>query len=291
MLQCLAALWSTSLCMKEMMDGQPLFPGESDVDQLYLIQRMLGPLTKEQSARFMANPRFNGYKFGDDLASRPHTLEARFAIKVANGTIPAEAVDFMKQCLRFVYCWHKCLHACQTDAKTIWTCRMDPSERPTSSQCLCHEYFASIMSLREPIGSKWMPQQFSSQTSTESTADPSHASMADRFNAKVCLTVNDGWLLHPLVQGKEPCVWVRNLQVLACRMPHATQWELTAKHASKTSVRCGLLQMKRQSALNLHTVTAGYTRQRHVHTHHMLGGMALLPRNHRTPRIQLWAVL
>ena len=82
------------------MDGQPLFPGESDVDQLYLIQRMLGPLTKDQSARFMANPRFNGYKFGDDLATRPRTLEARFATKVASGSIPAEAVDFMKQCLR-----------------------------------------------------------------------------------------------------------------------------------------------------------------------------------------------
>ena len=91
-----------NLCMKELMDGQPLFPGESDVDQLYLIQRMLGPLTKEQSARFMSNPRFNGYKFGDDLASRSRTLEARFAIKVASGSIPAEAVDFMKQCLRSV---------------------------------------------------------------------------------------------------------------------------------------------------------------------------------------------
>lgn len=28
--------------MAELIDGQPLFPGDSDIDQLYIIQRLLG---------------------------------------------------------------------------------------------------------------------------------------------------------------------------------------------------------------------------------------------------------
>eukprot|EP00976_Prorocentrum_cordatum_P116797 1196213-Prorocentrum_minimum.AAC.4 len=35
--------------MGELIDGQPLFPGESDIDQLYIIQRLLGPLTQDQA--------------------------------------------------------------------------------------------------------------------------------------------------------------------------------------------------------------------------------------------------
>lgn len=88
--------------VQELIDGQPLFPGESDVDQLYIIQRMLGPLTKEQSSRFMANPRFNGYKFGDDLARNPRTLESRYGSKMLENGFPHQAIDFMKRCLRYV---------------------------------------------------------------------------------------------------------------------------------------------------------------------------------------------
>lgn len=48
--------------MGELSDGQPLFPGESEIDQLYTIQKVLGPLPKEQMSMFYSNPRFNGLK-------------------------------------------------------------------------------------------------------------------------------------------------------------------------------------------------------------------------------------
>jgi cyclin-dependent kinase-like len=44
--------------MGELVDGQPLFPGESDIDQLYIIQRLVGPLTEEQQQLFLHNPRY-----------------------------------------------------------------------------------------------------------------------------------------------------------------------------------------------------------------------------------------
>jgi cyclin-dependent kinase-like len=34
--------------MGEITDGQPMIPGESDIDQLYLTQKLLGPMTDEQ---------------------------------------------------------------------------------------------------------------------------------------------------------------------------------------------------------------------------------------------------
>lgn len=43
--------------MAELIDGQPLFPGESDIDQLYVIQRLVGRLTEEQHMLFLKNPR------------------------------------------------------------------------------------------------------------------------------------------------------------------------------------------------------------------------------------------
>lgn len=49
--------------MGELLDGEPLFPGESDIDQLYVIQRVLGPLTRAQNELFLKNPRFVGLKF------------------------------------------------------------------------------------------------------------------------------------------------------------------------------------------------------------------------------------
>ncbi|KAF5825873.1 kinase-like domain-containing protein, partial [Dunaliella salina] len=49
-------LWAIGCIMGELVDGQPLFPGESDIDQLYIIQRLVGSLTEEQQQLFLRNP-------------------------------------------------------------------------------------------------------------------------------------------------------------------------------------------------------------------------------------------
>jgi hypothetical protein len=43
--------------MGELVDGQPLFPGEAEPDQLHIIQQCLGPLTSAQTEAFLHNPR------------------------------------------------------------------------------------------------------------------------------------------------------------------------------------------------------------------------------------------
>lgn len=69
-------IWAMGCIMGELTDGQPLFAGESEVDQLFVIQKVMGPLTAEHMEMFLRNPRFLGIQFPD--VSRPETLEKRY---------------------------------------------------------------------------------------------------------------------------------------------------------------------------------------------------------------------
>lgn len=55
-------MWSVGCILGELSDGQPLFPGESELDQLFTIQKVLGPLPPEQMKLFYNNPRFHGLR-------------------------------------------------------------------------------------------------------------------------------------------------------------------------------------------------------------------------------------
>lgn len=107
-------LWAIGCIMAELVDGQPLFPGESDIDQLYIIQRLLGPLTQEQHTLFLKNSRFSGLKFPD--MTSPETLDRKYTAK-----LPADALNFIKSLLS-----------------------MDPHSRPTCAQCLQSTYLAGL---------------------------------------------------------------------------------------------------------------------------------------------------
>eukprot|EP00210_Caulerpa_lentillifera_P006506 g6214.t1 len=107
-------LWAIGCIMAELIDGQPLFPGDSDIDQLYIIQKLLGPLTVEQTKLFFMNGRFAGFKFPD--MSRHLSLESKY-----NRKLDADAIDFLKGLLE-----------------------MDPQRRLTASACLQHSYLACL---------------------------------------------------------------------------------------------------------------------------------------------------
>merc|ERR1719284_183432 len=69
-------IWAFGCIMGELTDGQPLFAGESEVDQLFVIQKVMGPLTPEHMEMFLRNPRFLGIQFPE--VNRPETLEKRY---------------------------------------------------------------------------------------------------------------------------------------------------------------------------------------------------------------------
>ena len=55
-------VWSIGCILGELSDGQPLFPGESEIDQLFTIQKVLGALPPDQMKLFYQNARFKGLK-------------------------------------------------------------------------------------------------------------------------------------------------------------------------------------------------------------------------------------
>ncbi|XP_048775139.1 cyclin-dependent kinase-like 5 isoform X4 [Ostrea edulis] len=104
-------IWSIGCILGELSDGQPLFPGESEIDQLYVIQKVLGPLPAEQMKMFFANPRFSGLKFPS--VARPQTLPKRY-----HGILSGVLIDFMDK-----------------------TLKLDPNQRYLIDDCLEHEAF------------------------------------------------------------------------------------------------------------------------------------------------------
>ncbi|ETW05182.1 CMGC/CDKL protein kinase [Aphanomyces invadans] len=119
-------IWAIGCIMGELLDGQPLFPGESEIDQLYMIQKMLGPLTPDHMELFLSNPRFAGLKFPD--MTRPETLQKRFV-----GKIPKRALGFLKGAIQ-----------------------LGPDERMTATECINHPYFEGLEKEMDEL--KWNNQ-------------------------------------------------------------------------------------------------------------------------------------
>jgi len=82
-------VWGVACVMAEMLLGQPLFPGESGVDQLVEIIKVLGTPTRDQ-IRSM-NPNYTEFKFPQ---IRPHPWN-----KVFRSRTPPEAIDFISSLL------------------------------------------------------------------------------------------------------------------------------------------------------------------------------------------------
>eukprot|EP01041_Mallomonas_annulata_P002606 gene2606-5096_t len=107
-------VWAIGCIMGEITDGQPVFPGESEVDQLYIIQKVLGPLTPEHNELFLHNQRFAGLKFPD--MSRPETLQKKYM-----GKLSKRALGFIKGMLN-----------------------LNPAARPSMADSMVHPYFEDL---------------------------------------------------------------------------------------------------------------------------------------------------
>ncbi|MCD9639874.1 Shaggy- protein kinase theta [Datura stramonium] len=84
-------MWSAGCVFGELLLGQPLFPGESGVDQLVEIIKILGTPTREE-IRCM-NPNYTEFKFPQIKAHPWH--------KIFQRRIPPEAVDLASRLLQY----------------------------------------------------------------------------------------------------------------------------------------------------------------------------------------------
>lgn len=79
---CSIDVWSAGCVLAELMMGQPIFPGESGVDQLVEIIKLLGTPTKESIKEM--NPNYTEFKFP--------TIKAHPWSKVFKKNTPASAI-------------------------------------------------------------------------------------------------------------------------------------------------------------------------------------------------------
>jgi glycogen synthase kinase 3 beta len=107
-------VWSLGCVMAELLLGQPLFPGESGVDQLVEIIKVLGTPSREDIHSM--NPNYTEFKF-------PH-IKAHPWSKVFSKRIPADAIDLVSKLLTY-----------------------SPVKRYTALQAMTHPFFDE---LRDP---------------------------------------------------------------------------------------------------------------------------------------------
>ncbi|XP_027856949.1 cyclin-dependent kinase-like 1 isoform X2 [Xiphophorus couchianus] len=103
-------VWAIGCVFAELLSGIPLWPGKSDMDQLYLIRKTLGDLIARHQQVFSNNQFFCGVSIPEPPEMEP--LEQKYP------NLSHQTLSLMKSCLR-----------------------MDPSERLTCEQLLRHPYF------------------------------------------------------------------------------------------------------------------------------------------------------
>ncbi|MBN3273033.1 CDKL1 protein, partial [Polyodon spathula] len=84
-------VWAIGCVFAELLSGNPLWPGRSDVDQLYLICRSLGDLIPRHQQVFRSNLFFSGVSIPEPDTTEP--LEKRFH------NVSGQALVVMKACL------------------------------------------------------------------------------------------------------------------------------------------------------------------------------------------------
>ncbi|KAG1668886.1 hypothetical protein FOA52_016055 [Chlamydomonas sp. UWO 241] len=127
-------VWSVGCVVAELMLGQPLFPGESGVDQLVEIIKVLGTPTREEIHAM--NPNYTEFKF-PQIKAHPWN-------KVFSKRLPPEAVDLVARLLQYA-----------------------PLKRMTAYQAMTHPFFDELRdpATRLPNGKalpplfNWLPDE------------------------------------------------------------------------------------------------------------------------------------
>eukprot|EP00742_Colponemidia_sp_Colp-10_P002704 GILJ01002891.1.p1 GENE.GILJ01002891.1~~GILJ01002891.1.p1 ORF type:complete len:667 (+),score=99.99 GILJ01002891.1:104-2104(+) len=104
-------VWAIGCMFAEILNGMPLFPGESDIDTLYHIMKTFGRnLTQRQLEAFQNNPMFSGVKLPE--VDAVETLDQKYA------SLDKHALSLMKACLKY-----------------------DPDDRSNCAELSSHPYF------------------------------------------------------------------------------------------------------------------------------------------------------
>jgi serine/threonine protein kinase len=108
-------IWAVGCIMGEMIDGQPMFPGDDTLDQLYQIINIIGPFDEALIKKFYENPMLKNLRF--PASNNIQNLDRRYRKKIDKA-----GLDLLSKLLR-----------------------LDENTRPTAEQALLHPFFADLL--------------------------------------------------------------------------------------------------------------------------------------------------
>lgn len=100
----------------ELITGDPLFPGDSDIDQLYKVREIVGEITNQQRTLFQTHPDHKHLHLVP--ITNPETLQVHF-----ERYMDETEIDFM-----------------------VGLLNVDPKKRRSASSCLRHPYLSRVRS-------------------------------------------------------------------------------------------------------------------------------------------------
>ncbi|KAL4703576.1 hypothetical protein ACJJTC_006962 [Scirpophaga incertulas] len=87
-------VWAIGCVFAELLSSEALWPGKSDLDQLYLIRKSLGDLLPRHMTIFSQNTFFQGMALPEPTTIEP--LEKKIPPRYANNDL---VIDFLQKCL------------------------------------------------------------------------------------------------------------------------------------------------------------------------------------------------
>eukprot|EP01135_Chromosphaera_perkinsii_P012408 Nk52_evm19s2657 gene=Nk52_evmTU19s2657 len=132
-------VWSAGCVFAELLQGQPMFPGESGVDQLVEIIKVLGTPTREQILSM--NPNYTEFKF-PQIRAHPWN-------KVFRSRTPSEALSSITKLLEYT-----------------------PTKRPSPLEAMCHQFFDELRQPDLVLPNGRAPPELFDFTDTELQSSP-----------------------------------------------------------------------------------------------------------------------
>lgn len=234
---CNIDIWSAGCVLAELLLGQPIFPGDSGVDQLVEIIKVLGTPTREQIRQM--NPNYQEFKF-PQIRAHPWN-------KVFRPRTPPEAIHLASKLLEYtpssrITPLEACAHAFFDELREPNNKLPNGRDLPPLFNLTPHE-----LSIQPHLNSRLIPSHYSSSTS--STAECNLQTSTLNQQQQSSLTGSTATPTNPNANSSSSTSTTTSSAAAAATLANVVT-AAAAVNASTTSTSSSILNPSQQSSSN-----------------------------------------